>query len=365
MVLMVALVGLSDEVILNAEAKQGGGVYLKITGSSDICGLMLCSEYPGGRDAYDANWFLTFLGDDEASSDRDFDRNHRIMDTVSDNSDQAFVEKLDVYIHKFELGKITVQETMMGIKATFDQFSRQGMASDVVRGVGEKLDLYDRGTLSAEEAIESVHLTAEPQNIDPEFIAALDEHVHKFELGKITADTAIQRIIQTHADLVSLHVSTALVDAVGKQIKMYQSGGHSLDDTLDMIHDLIEEFEAGDVHKAEDVPTSRVMLPNIVDMPSGSGIPGCENDNTCYVPTHLSVAKGTTVTWVNSDTAIHTVTAGLPSFDAGGTDYPGGDEFDSDLMYGGDTFEHIFDEPGRYDYYCLLHPWMIGSVTVE
>jgi len=26
---------------------------------------------------------------------------------------------------------------------------------------------------------------------------------------------------------------------------------------------------------------------------------------------------------------------------------------------------HTFDAPGEYDYYCQLHPWMIGSITVE
>ncbi len=108
------------------------------------------------------------------------------------------------------------------------------------------------------------------------------------------------------------------------------------------------------------------LPPNTVDMPVGSGILGCEKNNMCYVPTHLTVSAGTTVTWINSDGLIpHTVTAGWPDSDAIGLDYPGGNGFDSDFMSGGATFEHTFDVPGEYDYYCLLHPWMTGSINVE
>ena len=47
------------------------------------------------------------------------------------------------------------------------------------------------------------------------------------------------------------------------------------------------------------------------------------------------------------------------------SDYPGGNGFDSDFMSGDAEFEHTFEVPGEYDYYCQLHPWMIGSITVE
>ena len=49
--------------------------------------------------------------------------------------------------------------------------------------------------------------------------------------------------------------------------------------------------------------------------------------------------------------------------DAVGLDVPNG--FDSGFMSIDDRFKHTFDEVGLYDYYCQLHPWMIGSVTVE
>ena len=63
-------------------------------------------------------------------------------------------------------------------------------------------------------------------------------------------------------------------------------------------------------------------------------------------------------TWKNDDDVMHTVTSGTPEEGADG-------KFDSEILNAGSTFEHTFDVPGEYDYFCLLHPWMTGSVHVE
>jgi plastocyanin len=31
----------------------------------------------------------------------------------------------------------------------------------------------------------------------------------------------------------------------------------------------------------------------------------------------------------------------------------------------GGIFEYTFDTAGTTDYFCIVHPWMIGSITVE
>ena len=31
----------------------------------------------------------------------------------------------------------------------------------------------------------------------------------------------------------------------------------------------------------------------------------------------------------------------------------------------GDSYEYTFREPGQYDYYCAVHPFMKSGVTVE
>jgi len=63
-----------------------------------------------------------------------------------------------------------------------------------------------------------------------------------------------------------------------------------------------------------------------------------------------------TVRWENADTAAHTVTSGVP----GAID----DVFDSGLFGPGKDFQYQFTEVGDYEYFCLVHPWMTGIVTV-
>ncbi len=93
-------------------------------------------------------------------------------------------------------------------------------------------------------------------------------------------------------------------------------------------------------------------------VPSGTGVPGCDETNECFIPADVTVSVGTTITWSNDDTAAHTVTSGSP------TDGPDG-IFDSSIFMAGTTFEHTFDEAGTYDYFCMVHPWMKGKVQVN
>ena len=96
----------------------------------------------------------------------------------------------------------------------------------------------------------------------------------------------------------------------------------------------------------------------VVTVPAGTSVPGCEETNECYLPPSVSVNVGDTVSWDNVDTAAHTVTSGTPA------DGPDG-LFDSSLLMGGATFEVTFDTAGSYDYFCMVHPWMIGDVQVS
>ena len=95
-----------------------------------------------------------------------------------------------------------------------------------------------------------------------------------------------------------------------------------------------------------------------ISVPAGSGVPGCEETDECYIPFETTVPVGTTVTWINDDSAAHTVTSGTVA------DGPDG-LFDSSIFMAGDTFEYTFDESGTYDYFCIVHPWMVGKVTVS
>lgn len=95
----------------------------------------------------------------------------------------------------------------------------------------------------------------------------------------------------------------------------------------------------------------------IVSIPAGAATPGCEATNECFVPSSITVAVGNTVTWANDDTAAHTVTSGK--------DVTSDGIFDSSLLPAGKTFSFKFESSGEYPYYCVVHPWMAGKVTVE
>jgi len=95
-----------------------------------------------------------------------------------------------------------------------------------------------------------------------------------------------------------------------------------------------------------------------VDIPTGSSAPGCEENNSCYLPADITINAGDTVEWINGDTAAHTVTGGSPA------DGPSG-VFDSSLVMADASYAFTFNDVGSYDYFCMVHPWMVGSVTVN
>ncbi|MGH6943113.1 MAG: cupredoxin domain-containing protein [Geminicoccaceae bacterium] len=74
-------------------------------------------------------------------------------------------------------------------------------------------------------------------------------------------------------------------------------------------------------------------------------------DNFAFSPADLRVAPGTTVIWANHDDAPHTVTSSDGAFKS----YA----IDSD-----ETFSFTFEKAGSYQYFCALHPHMVGMVKV-
>jgi len=106
-------------------------------------------------------------------------------------------------------------------------------------------------------------------------------------------------------------------------------------------------------------PESEVMeFSGTVSLPVGSSVPGCDETNECFLPANISISVGDEVTWSNDDSAAHTVTSGLAS------EGPDGN-FDSSLFMADATFSVTFDEAGEYPYFCMVHPWMTGSVSVN
>ncbi len=101
-----------------------------------------------------------------------------------------------------------------------------------------------------------------------------------------------------------------------------------------------------------------------VTMPTGSGSPNqeCVETNSCYDPAEVIIDVGGEVTWINADAGVsnfHTVTSGqLADDDAGAM-------FDSGMLQQDGKFSHTFDATGTFNYFCMVHPWMVGVVTVQ
>src|SRR5262249_31556213 len=74
--------------------------------------------------------------------------------------------------------------------------------------------------------------------------------------------------------------------------------------------------------------------------------------NQAYTPDEVSVAAGTTVTWMNTDYVSHTTTADGTGWNSG-TVVPGG------------QFSFTFQTAGTFPYHCAIHPGMVGTVVVR
>ena len=75
-------------------------------------------------------------------------------------------------------------------------------------------------------------------------------------------------------------------------------------------------------------------------------------DNFTFAPPELNVAVGTTVKWVNHDDIPHTVVEKNTAFRS--------KALDTD-----DSYSFTFKTAGTFDYFCGLHPHMVGKVIVK
>jgi plastocyanin len=73
--------------------------------------------------------------------------------------------------------------------------------------------------------------------------------------------------------------------------------------------------------------------------------------NFKFSPAELTVKVGTKVTWTNTDSAGHTVTASDGSWDSGN-------------LSQGQSFSMVFNKVGTVDYKCTFHPGMVGKIIV-
>jgi plastocyanin len=100
-----------------------------------------------------------------------------------------------------------------------------------------------------------------------------------------------------------------------------------------------------------------------------NGAGGGANNAPGYSPDSISVVIGVnnTVTWTNDDSVDHTVTsvsvpAGATAFDSGLLSPGAGMPWQTPK---GENFTQTFSVPGTYQYHCMQHAWMTGTVVVK
>ena len=86
---------------------------------------------------------------------------------------------------------------------------------------------------------------------------------------------------------------------------------------------------------------------------SGAQAGAVEIRNFAFVPAQLTVAVGTRVVWTNRDDEAHLVVNSNGAFKP------------SPALDTDDSYAAVFDKPGRYDYFCSIHPMMRGTVVVQ
>ena len=76
----------------------------------------------------------------------------------------------------------------------------------------------------------------------------------------------------------------------------------------------------------------------------------------CYVPFKVVIDAGSVVMWENVGKQVHTITSGTILEPTG--------SFNSGLIAPNEFYSIQFVNAGIYQYYCMVHPWMNGSVVV-
>jgi len=90
--------------------------------------------------------------------------------------------------------------------------------------------------------------------------------------------------------------------------------------------------------------------------------------DSLYAPTPLEIPVGTTVVWMNQDRYQHTSTQAIDGeirFNADRSFDLTGVSFNVIEDENGGTGSYTFTKPGTYEYFCLWHNAMRGTVVVK
>jgi plastocyanin len=112
-------------------------------------------------------------------------------------------------------------------------------------------------------------------------------------------------------------------------------------------------FLAAALGAATAIMLAVVVLPSWAQNPPQASAGVISIDNFTFGPQTLTVKAGTTVTWTNKDDIPHGIASSNNAFKR------------SQALDTDDNYSFTFTTPGTYQYFCYLHPHMVGSIVVE
>ena len=152
--------------------------------------------------------------------------------------------------------------------------------------------------------------------------------------------------------IVSSTDAQSVPDWIKNTALWYGEGSITETEFLNAIKFLIEnDIISIEIVEPEPDPQPKTM--NVI-IPNGNSDMG---NAGFYIPLNAQVTAGTTVVWINDDAVPHTVQSQDEQGNVIGL-------FNSDILNTGDRFPYTFNEEGIYNYFCTLHPWRVGLVTV-
>ena len=231
-------------------------------------------------------------------------------------------------------------ETSLSVSYIIPQYSSSPVSSASIPFAGNAVWLHtiDGTPFTATFAVNALVLPSEIRNIISGTTEAGDADVAEEGGGVATEETAD---VEETGDVGTENTTASDVEGVTEEGEVSTTG---------------EETEGAGDAAATSVTASEEV---VVRIPQGAS----ELTDDAYTPNPVEINTGDTVVWVNDDITSHTATSGTsgsgPTGMFGGTD-------DSPEIIGpeGDTQSFTFEEAGEFDYYCTLHPNMVGTVIV-
>ena len=199
-------------------------------------------------------------------------------------------------------------------------------------------------------------------------------HLSLTPKGKINPDKDITLHIEFHDPITNSIIKQNVYDLEiflnGKIVESMKGldaydGTNSVKVTFDNVGSVIVRISnvnnfdtTGEFAFKVSEPKDELSGDYVVDIAKGSYLSGCEKDNSCYIPPSITIHPSQVVIWENKDSSAHTVTSGTPEVGNSGS-------LDSGIITAGEKFSYKFEKQGIFDYYCTLHPWMLGTISVE